>query len=102
MLATTDTQQRVKASIVRALQLDLAPSDIEDGTLLFAPKESGGLGLDSLAALEVLIVICEEFGLVATEVDPKVFATPATLADYVSIQLGSPAAATAPTSTHVV
>ena len=56
--------QRVKRIIVQALQLDIAPNEIDEDELLFGV----GLGAESVAALEVVFALEEEFGI---EVDDE-------------------------------
>jgi len=50
---------RVKAAIVRSLQLPIPPEDIADDVPLFGT----GLGLDSVDALELVLEIEREFGV---------------------------------------
>jgi acyl carrier protein len=48
----------VAAMVVQALNLDLAPSDIEPDAPLFGE----GLGLDSIDILEVALVVSKRYG----------------------------------------
>jgi acyl carrier protein len=69
--------------IVAALNLEIAPAEIE----VDAPLYGEGLGLDSIDILEVALVISKRFGaqLRADDKDnAKVFASLASLADYVA------------------
>lgn len=49
----------VKATIVEALNLNITPSDIGDDVLLF----EGGIGLDSIDGLELLVAIERRFDI---------------------------------------
>lgn len=51
--------ERVKKMIVKAVKLKIPPEDIENSKPLF----EGGLGLDSIDALELVIAIEKEFGV---------------------------------------
>jgi acyl carrier protein len=84
---TTDIAQRIKKTIVQCLELDISPSDIGDDTLLFAPASSGGMELDSLAAIEIVVGIGHEFSLQLDEVPRETFRSVSTLADFVSSSL---------------
>jgi acyl carrier protein len=69
--------------IVAALNLDIAPADIEPD----APLYGEGLGLDSIDILEVALVISKHFGaqLRADDQDNgKIFASLSSLAGYVA------------------
>jgi acyl carrier protein len=83
MKDTDDVRHRVKQCLTAALELNCAPESIADDAMLFAPPEAGGVNLDSLGALEVLVAIDEAFGLMTTDVEPEVFATVSSLADFV-------------------
>ena len=50
---------RVKGMIVRAVKLKIPPEKIENNIPLFG----GGLGLDSIDALELVIALEKEFGV---------------------------------------
>lgn len=70
----------LKKEIIEALNLDLKPEDINDDAPLFGE----GLALDSIDALE-LIVILEKYGVQIKneEEGQKAFASIAALAAYV-------------------
>ena len=75
-------RQEFKENLVDWLQLmDKTAADIKDDEPLF--KE--GLGLDSLDAVEIVILMQRKYGIPQTEVENKreIFATFATLADFV-------------------
>lgn len=83
-----DVRFKIKRGIVQALGLEVDPENIKDDAPLFGGSEDS-LGIDSLAALEILIVISREFDLMVSEVDPQVFSTVNTLAKYVLEQLAT-------------
>ena len=73
----------LKENLVDWLQLmDKTADDVKDDEPLF--KE--GLGLDSLDAVEIVIMMQRKYGIPQSEVENKreIFATFATLADFVS------------------
>ena len=75
-------RRELKENLIDWLQLmDKAPDDIRDEEPLF--KE--GLGLDSLDAVEIVILMQRKYGIPQSEVENKreIFATFATLADFI-------------------
>jgi acyl carrier protein len=84
---STDIAQRIKKTIVQCLELDIAPADIADDTQLFAPISAGGMELDSLAAIEIVVGIGHEFSLQLDEVPRETFRSVSTLAAFVSRSL---------------
>jgi acyl carrier protein len=84
MSALDQLEQEIKKLIVDALRLeDLAPEDIESTAPLFGE----GLGLDSIDALEIAMVLEQHYGVV-TDDDPEAnrerFACVRNLASYVA------------------
>ena len=72
----------LKENLIDWLQLmDKTADDVVDDQPLF--KE--GLGLDSLDAVEIVIMMQRKYGIPQTEVENKreIFATFATLADFI-------------------
>ena len=57
-----ELKPRVKELIVRQLKLDLDPASIKDDAPLFGDAD-GGLGLDSIDALELVLGVEKEFGI---------------------------------------
>jgi len=57
-----DLKMRVKELIVRQLKLDVDPATIADDAPLFGDAD-GGLGLDSIDALELVLGVEKEFGI---------------------------------------
>ena len=75
-------RQEFKENLVDWLQLmDKTAADIKDDEPLF--KE--GLGLDSLDAVEIVILMQRKYGIPQSAVEnkPEIFATFASLADFV-------------------
>lgn len=74
---------RIKSMLVDSLMLKMAPGDIADDTLLFAPE---GLALDSIDALELAVALEKNFGVPtpSAEVAREAFVSPLTLAAYVA------------------
>lgn len=76
-------KQELKAKIIEVLNLeDITIDDINDDDALFGD----GLGLDSIDALELIVLLDKEYGIKLT--DPKegktIFVSVATMADYIS------------------
>ncbi len=53
-------KERIKAMMVENLMLQVTPADIRDDLPLFGP---GGLGLDSVDALQLVVALDKNFGL---------------------------------------
>ncbi len=62
------TENRIKRTIVRTLNLDIDPDEIGDDELLFG----GDLGLHSMAAMEIIVGLEEEFGIEVVDEDLRV------------------------------
>lgn len=58
-----EIKTRLKEMLVRRLKLNMAPAEIMDDTPLF----EGGLSLDSIDALEIVVGLQKEFGAVITD-----------------------------------
>jgi len=83
---TTDLRRKLKELLIERLKFeDMTPDDIPDEEPLFA----GGLGLDSIDALEIVVMLESEFGIkVKNEGSARdSFQSIATLADFVSARL---------------
>jgi acyl carrier protein len=81
-METTDLKLQLKKQIIEFLNLtDLKPEDIQDDEELFG----GGLGLDSIDSLELIVLLNREYGI--TIKDPKegrrVLIDVNTMVDYV-------------------
>jgi acyl carrier protein len=73
---------RLKELVVTGLKLvDVAPADIREDEALFGE----GLGLDSLDALELALIVEENFGVSIPDEDVgrQVFGSVSVLADYI-------------------
>ncbi|MBU1641889.1 acyl carrier protein [bacterium] len=80
-MVTTDV---LKVKIIEGLNFeDIEPSDIGDTDPLFG---DGGLGLDSVDAIELTMVIEKEFGVKVTNIADaeSIFATVTSLCDYIN------------------
>ena len=56
----TALKQRIKAMMVENLMLQMTAAEIADDLALFGP---GGLGLDSVDALQLVVALDKNFGL---------------------------------------
>ena len=75
-------RKELKENLIDWLQLmDKTADDIKDEEPLF----KAGLGLDSLDAVEIVILMQRKYGIPQSEVENKreIFATFATLADFI-------------------
>lgn len=81
-----DLKRKLKELLIERLKFeDMTPDDIKDDEPLFA----GGLGLDSIDALEIVVMLESEFGIkVKNETTARdSFRSISTLADYVEQKL---------------
>ncbi|MFZ2493059.1 MAG: phosphopantetheine-binding protein [Thermoanaerobaculia bacterium] len=82
----TDLKRKLKESLIERLKFDdMTPDDIPDDEPLFA----GGLGLDSIDALEIVVMVESEFGVsIKNEGSAREhFRSVSTLAAYISDRL---------------
>lgn len=82
MSDTNEFRKELKENLVEWLQLvDKTADDIKDDEPLFKT----GLGLDSLDAVEIVVLMQRKYGIPQSEVENKreIFATFATLADFI-------------------
>ncbi len=78
------TTQKLKITIIENLGLeDITPDEIEDDIALFGNE---GLGLDSVDAIELTLVIEKEFGVKITNMAEaeSIFANIASLTAYIN------------------
>ncbi|MCU1245592.1 MAG: Acyl carrier protein [Acidobacteria bacterium] len=83
-----DLRRKLKELLIERLKFeDMTPDDIPDDEPLFA----GGLGLDSIDALEIVVMLESEFGIkVKNESSARdYFLSVATLADFVGQRLAT-------------
>ena len=80
-------EERVKGVIVQTLRLEIEPGEIGDEDLLFG----GDLGLDSMATMEIIVGLEEEFGIEVADEDLRVelFDSVRTLAGYIKTVLSA-------------
>ncbi len=77
-----EIREKLKVLLVNQLSLeDIKPEEIEDDCGLFGE----GLGLDSLDAVEIVVMLQRNFGMEVKDMEKsrEVFRTIRTLADYV-------------------
>ncbi len=79
----TELKEELKGKIIDVLNLeDIALADIQDDDALFGD----GLGLDSIDALELIVLMDKEYGIKLS--DPKkgkaIFQSISTMASYIS------------------
>lgn len=89
---TTDLKRKLKELLIERLKFeDMTPDDIGDDDPLFA----GGLGLDSIDALEIVVMLETEFGVkVKNESSARdYFKSISTLAELVETKLAARAEA---------
>ena len=82
-MASDTVRDKLKELIITELNLEgKSPDDIEDGAPLFGE----GLGLDSLDALQLAMVIEENFGVQVPEGDEArpIFASVDSLVDFIN------------------
>ena len=67
---------------------DIDPETIDYNAQLFATEENEGLGLDSVDALELVVGLKNEFGIVISDEDKgkSIFYSIQTIADYIRKQ----------------
>ncbi|MCA9750150.1 MAG: acyl carrier protein [Romboutsia sp.] len=78
-----ELKQHLKAKIIETLNLeDISVEDIEDSQPLFG----GGLGLDSIDALELTVLLDKEYGIKIydSKEGKAIFESINTMADYIS------------------
>jgi acyl carrier protein len=90
----SDLKREIKQLLV--VELNLAgrePSSIDDEAPLFGESRDGGLGLDSLDALQVAMLIEEKFGVRVPEGDEArpIFRSVGSLAAFVTRERGAQA-----------
>jgi acyl carrier protein len=86
-LTRTELKQQLKTLLVEGLKLeDVRPADIVDQDPIFVE----GLGLDSIDALELVVLVEERFGVTIPdeEVGKIAFASVDALADFILAEQG--------------
>lgn len=85
--AGIDLQRELAVLFVEALNLEVAPQDID----LDAPLYGEGLGLDSIDILEVALIVSKKYGVqlrADSQENHKIFRSLRHLADYIAVQRG--------------
>ncbi|MGO8677302.1 MAG: acyl carrier protein [Limisphaerales bacterium] len=84
-----ETKQDIKRMIVDTLMLQVTPEELGDDLLLFG---SGGLGLDSVDALQLVVALDKEFGLKISDPEAarQILRSPASIAAAVATQSKKP------------
>jgi acyl carrier protein len=79
-----DIEERVKRLIIRELELPVEPREISSDSLLFE-----GIGLDSVATLELIVAIEEEFDIIMADEDItlEVLDSVRSLSDYIKTKI---------------
>ncbi|MNE26921.1 Acyl carrier protein [compost metagenome] len=80
----SDLKENLKAQIIEQLNLeDLTPADIQDDAPLFGDQ---GLGLDSIDALEFIVLLDSNYGIKIADPNQgkEIFQSVNTLADYIA------------------
>jgi acyl carrier protein len=78
----SELKENLKRQIIEQLNLkDIKPENIGDDTPLFVE----GLGLDSIDALELIVLMQQHYGIKMTRAEdgPRVFRSVNTMAEYI-------------------
>ncbi|HEX7651967.1 MAG TPA: phosphopantetheine-binding protein [Verrucomicrobiae bacterium] len=81
----------LKTKIIESLKLqDITPEQIDDDAPLFGT----GLGLDSIDALELVVLLEKEYGIVIKDIEEgrPAFRSVRTLADFIAAKRPAPGA----------
>jgi acyl carrier protein len=78
-----EIKQDIKRMMVDTLMLQVTPEELGDEILLFGP---GGLGLDSVDALQLVVALDKKYGLKISDPDAarQILQTPASIAAAVA------------------
>lgn len=71
--------ERLKRVLINRLKLPLEIDEVADDSPLFG----SGLGLDSVDALEIVVVVEKEFGVSITDDDMQAFRSINTIVDFI-------------------
>jgi acyl carrier protein len=83
--ADIELQREIAALFVQALNLEVAPRDIDPD----APLYGEGLGLDSIDILEVALIVSKKYGVqlrADSQENQKIFRSLRHLAEYIATQ----------------
>jgi acyl carrier protein len=84
-LADKGLERELAALFVSALNLDVAPDEIDPE----APLYGAGLGLDSIDILEVALIVSKQYGVqlrANSEENQQIFRSLRHLAEYIAVQ----------------
>lgn len=83
MEATQELKNKLKALLVENLMLQVTPEEIADNQPLFGP---GSLGLDSVDALQLVVVLDKNYGLKIPDPDAarSILESVSSIADAIS------------------
>ena len=85
-------RSEVKELMVSGLRLSIAPTKIADDTSIFGDNAGGGgLGLDSIDALELVVLVEERYhvSIPDEEVGKRAFASVSALIDFILHERGA-------------
>lgn len=85
-IKTNDKELEKKVLLMIIDRLELEDIDVDNydySQRIFASEEEEGLGLDSVDALELVVGIKKEFGVVVEENNTEIFRSISTIADYI-------------------
>ena len=84
-MSDTDLRKSIKKMLVKNLMLQTTAEEIGDDLPLFGP---GGLGLDSIDALELVVTLEKEFGIkISSSEESRVaLASVAHLAEFIRVR----------------
>ena len=95
MSGQTQEQRKLAEILVEALDLeDISAGDIDADAPLFGFDVPDSLGLDSIDALEISLVVAQKYGVqlkADDENNSAIFASLRSLADYITGQIASKA-----------
>ena len=77
-----DLNLRIKKLITERLNLRITPAEIPDEAPIFS-SDNGGIGLDSIDALDLAVGLFEEFQVEIGEKDMHIFQNVNTIASFV-------------------
>ena len=84
---TEEIKNRIKKVLIKKLLKDFNPKDIKDDT----PLIEIGVGVDSVATLEFIVAMEEEFqiSIDESEINPELLANVISISDYISNRIES-------------
>jgi len=82
----SELKDRIKKLIADRLNLRIKPEDIQDDVAIFSSGE-GGLGLDSIDALDLAVGLFEEFEVEVGQNDMHIFANVNSIEAFVESKL---------------